>query len=86
MVGGGKLEGRVYDLGSEYLELGRRLGSTVVLKRDVVSWSLLEQQKPEPKGILLILETGHEVGGNVRFDPDTREWVVDLEQIGRAHV
>jgi len=78
MVGGGKLEGRVYDLGSEYLELGRRLGSTIVLKRDVVSWRILEKQKPEPKGILLILDTGHEVGGNVRFDPDTREWVVDL--------
>jgi len=79
MRSGEIFEGRVYDLQNEYLELSRRLGSKTILKRDVLGWSLKETAKPEPAGILLILEEGHEVGGGVRFDPGTREWVADLE-------
>ncbi|MDE0960600.1 MAG: tetratricopeptide repeat protein [Planctomycetota bacterium] len=78
MVRGEVLEGRVYDIGNEYLELSGRLGSTRILKRDVKSWSFKLSAKPEPKGILLILEEGHEVGGDVRFDAGSSEWVVNL--------
>ena len=76
---GSVLAGRVYDLGNEYLELGSRLGATLVLKREVKGWSQIEADKEEPAGIILVFQSGHEVAGNVRFDTESREWVVDLE-------
>ena len=76
---GAVLEGRFYDLGNEYLELDSRLGSTLILKREVKGWSPIESEKPEPSGIILVLQGGHEVAGNVRVDAGTREGVVDLE-------
>ena len=78
MKAGEVLEGRIYDLGHEYLELSGRLGSNLILKRDVKHWSLKTTTKPEPKGILLILSEGLEVGGKVHFDAGSNEWVVDL--------
>ncbi|MGE4619173.1 MAG: tetratricopeptide repeat protein [Planctomycetota bacterium] len=73
------LEGRVYDLGNEYLEVGSRLGNTRILKREVKGWSLVDTESEESPGILLIMKNAHEISGNVRFDAGTREWVVDLE-------
>ncbi|HIG05797.1 MAG TPA: tetratricopeptide repeat protein [Planctomycetes bacterium] len=78
MKTGEVLEGRIYDLGHEYLELSGRLGSNLILKRDVKHWSLKTTTRPEPKGILLILSEGLEVGGDVRFDTGSSEWVVNL--------
>lgn len=76
---GSVLEGRFYDLGNEYLEMESRLGSSLLLKREVKGWSQVESDEPEPSGIILVIQGGHEVAGNVRFDSGTREWVVDLE-------
>ncbi len=76
---GSVFEGRVYDLGNEYLELENRVGSNQILKRMVKSWKQVVLETPESPGIILVFEGGHAVSGNVRFDVGTREWVVDLE-------
>ena len=79
MIDGKIAEGRFYDLGNEYLELSRRLGTKLVLKREVLGWSSYDLEKDDLGGILLVLKSGMELGGNVRFDSGTREWVVELE-------
>lgn len=76
---GSVFEGRVYDLGNEYLELENRVGSNQILKRMVKSWRQVVLETPESPGIILVFQGGHAVSGNVRFDVGTREWVVDLE-------
>ena len=40
LFSGERLEGRVYDLGDQYLELSRTLGSTRLAKSQVESWGL----------------------------------------------
>ena len=46
MLDGKIVEGRIYDLGNEYLELSRRLGTKLILKREVLGWSseILEEK------------------------------------------
>jgi len=113
---GEALEGRVYDLHDQYLEIHRSLGSTKVPKSDIESWALVvdddakESPPPPPTsgaegsgatepagaggegaaadpppapprkdpGILIVLVGGHEITGEVRFVPQTLEWVVRL--------
>jgi tetratricopeptide (TPR) repeat protein len=105
---GEALEGRVYDLHDQYLEIHRTLGSTKVPKSDIESWTLVVDEEPAPTpaagdagagaeppgeadgtaakppeggkepGILLVLLGGHEIAGEVRFVPQTLEWVVRL--------
>jgi len=94
LFSGEALEGRVYDLHDQYLEIHRTLGSTKVAKSDIESWRLVLDEDAEPvpaagtapggeaaaadPGILLILQGGHEIAGEVRFLPETLEWVVRL--------
>ena len=80
MFSGERLEGRVYDLGDQYLELHRSLGSTRIPKSLVESWSLSVDPGvgAGDAGLLLVLGGGHEIGGDVRFDANSLEWVVDL--------
>ena len=46
MLDGKIVEGRIYDLGNEYLELSRRMGTKLILKREVLGWSseILEEK------------------------------------------
>ncbi len=80
LYNGDAIEGRVYDLGNQYLELHRSLGSTRLAKSEVESWTLVIDREAEgaPPGILIVLRGGHEIGGDVRFLPETLEWVVRL--------
>ena len=79
MLDGKIVEGRIYDLGNEYLELSRRLGTKLILKREVLGWSSEILEEKDKGGILLVLESGNEVGGEVSFDSGTREWVVKIK-------
>jgi tetratricopeptide (TPR) repeat protein len=79
MLDGKVVEGRFYDLGNEYLELSRRLGTKMVLKREVLGWSSEDLEEKDKGGILLVLESGNEVAGDVSFDSGTREWVVKIK-------
>ena len=86
LPGGEAVQGRVYDLHNEYLELDRRLGSTRILKDDVQRWSFVDEPGgKEPSGLLLVLDSGHEIDGKVRFDSRTREWVVEVELGGARY-
>lgn len=111
LITGEALEGRVYDLHDQYLEVHRSLGSTKVAKSEIESWTLIVEEEPpagapaagapgtdpvpagggaeEPAaapppppvkepGLLLILVGGHEIAGEVKFIPQTLEWVVRL--------
>lgn len=79
MLDGKIFEGRFYDLGDEYLELSRRMGTKLILKRDVLGWSSEGFDEKDEGGVLLVLESGNEVGGEVSFDTGTREWVVKIK-------
>ena len=79
MLDGKIVEGRIYDLGNEYLELSRRMGTKLILKREVLGWSSEILEEKDKGGILLVLESGNEVGGEVSFDSGTREWVVKIK-------
>lgn len=79
MLDGKIVEGRIYDLGNEYLELSRRLGTKLILKREVMGWSSEALEEKDKGGILLVLKSGNEVGGEVSFDSGTREWVVKIK-------
>ena len=79
MLDGKIVEGRIYDLGNEYLELSSRLGTKLILKREVLGWSSVDLEDKDEGGMLLVLKSGNEVGGDVSFDPGTREWIAKFE-------
>jgi len=79
LLDGKSVEGRIYDLGNEYLELSSRMGTKLILKRDVLGWSSKDLEEKDEGGILLVLQSGNEVGGDVSFDPGTREWVAKFK-------
>ncbi len=77
---GERLEGRVYDLRNQYLEIQRSLGSKQFPKSEVDSWVLIpDEDAASTRGrLIIVLNGGHEIGGNVSFVPETLEWVVEL--------
>lgn len=86
LAGGEAVQGRVYDLHNEFLELNQRLGATKILKEQIQGWSHVDGAGGvEPSGLLLVLDSGHEIDGKVSFDSGTREWVVEVELGGARY-
>lgn len=79
LSGGETVEGRVYDLGAESLEVSLRHGSRRVAKQKVERWVLVPGDKSKPKESLIVLKTGQEISGAVNFSADTGEWVVSMD-------
>ena len=77
---GERLEGRVYDIRDQYLEVHRSLGSKRLAKSDVANWVLVVDPgaEEEPSGLVIVLRGGHEISGKIRFVEETLEWIVDL--------
>lgn len=77
------VEGRVFDLGGSVLEVVLRHGNRQVPKASVERWLLVEGAETGPVRPVLVLKSGHEVTGDIRFDNERGEYVVKTD-VGEA--
>ena len=64
LTGGKVLEGRVFDLGEESLEIRGRLGTVKIRKREVVRWNLRYNDDSALASVIL-LKSGQEIPGKI---------------------
>ena len=77
---GRRLEGRVYDMRDQYVELHQPLGSSRLPKSEIEAWGVLPDAGTEGQApnLLIVVDNGHEIAGKATYREDTLEWVIEL--------